>query len=91
VEDAGDTLHTQRALDSAYLFDVRVNYKKRRGSALSEFSWRAATLQQHWIRSSGHGSGFTGVSTTKATTKLLGGISQWRPHGPWTGDKILSH
>jgi len=27
VEDAGDTLHTQRnALDSAYLFDVRANY-----------------------------------------------------------------
>jgi len=27
VEDAGDTLHTQRnALDSAYLFDVRVDY-----------------------------------------------------------------
>jgi hypothetical protein len=27
VEDAGDTLHTQRnALDSAYLFDVRTNY-----------------------------------------------------------------
>src|SRR5262249_33850758 len=27
VEDAGDTLHTQRiALDSAYVFDVRLNY-----------------------------------------------------------------
>ena len=51
VEDAGDTLHTQRnALDSAWLFDLNTDYSNP--ASLSAFLRKDGMLRRHWIRNS---------------------------------------
>jgi hypothetical protein len=72
VEDAGDTLHTQRnALDSAYLFDVRANYS---GGAqpiriLAEGRDTSATLDSLFGTTT---LGFTGTFNNEGDNEITG-------------------
>jgi hypothetical protein len=71
VEDAGDTLHTQRnALDSAWLFDVTENYASGTQPIriLAEGRDSAATLDSIL----GAGSGFTGAFNNDGDNEITG-------------------
>jgi secreted PhoX family phosphatase len=72
VEDAGDTLHTQRnALDSAYLFDVRTNYSGGAQPIRIEAEGRdvSATLDSLFSAS---GSLFTGAFNNDGDNEITG-------------------
>jgi hypothetical protein len=72
VEDAGDTLHTQRnALDSAYLFDVRADYSggTQPMRILAEGRDASATLDSLFGTA---GAGFTGDFNNEGDNEITG-------------------
>ncbi|MCO5971992.1 alkaline phosphatase PhoX [Actinoallomurus soli] len=94
VEDAGDTLHSQRgAFDSAYLFDLNADYAKGRQPVrfLAEGRDPSATIDSAW---SALGNGFqndgdneiTGIHVSDGDPTVAGLLGEKRPrpfHGDW--------
>jgi hypothetical protein len=71
VEDAGDTLHTQRnAFDSAFLFDLHTDYSnpQNRRAVLAR-----GEMRQPWTRS-------LDSLSTMATTRSQVGTFRWRSY-----------
>ncbi|WP_433181563.1 hypothetical protein [Actinoallomurus sp. CA-150999] len=93
VEDAGDSLHTQRGLlDSAYLFDLNADYAKGRQPVrfLAEGRDPSATVDSAL---SAQGNGFqndgdneiTGIHTSDGDPTVAGLLGAKNPH-PFHGD-----
>ena len=98
VEDAGDTLHTQRnALDSGFVFDVRLNYADTTNQPLrlmAEGRDSSATLDSGYLT---NGNGFqndgdneiTGFHVSDGDPKVTGLLGAKIPHAFHDGWRVF--